>query len=165
MVTKDAGKLKVAAAGDRELVMTREFRAPRSLVFEAWTRPELVKRWLAGPEGWVMSVCEIDFRIGGAYRYEWFKQKTGERMGMGGEYREIVPEQKIVATEKFDMSWYPGGAVVATTLEESNGITTVETKVLYDSREAREMVLKSPMETGAEASYARLDTLLETNFA
>ena len=84
---------------------------------------------------------------------------------MGGEYREIVPEQKIVATEKFDMSWYPGGAVVATTLEESNGITRVETKVLYDSNEAREMVLRSPMETGAEASYARLDTLLETNFA
>ncbi len=165
MVTKDVGKLKVAAGGDRELVMTRAFKAPRKLVFEAWTKPELLKRWLAGPEGWVMSVCEVDFRIGGAYRYEWFKEKTGERMGMGGEYREIVPGQRIVATEKFDMSWYPGGAIVATTLEEAHGITTVETRVLYDSNEAREMVLQSPMESGVEASYGRLETLLETSFA
>ena len=119
MTTKDIGKLKVAATGDREIVMTRQFDAPRRMIYEAWTKPELLRRWLAGPEGWEMTVCTIDLRIGGAYRYEWSKEKTGERMGIGGEYREIVPNEKLVATEKFDMAWYPGGAVVTTLLTEA----------------------------------------------
>lgn len=165
MITREAGKLKIAAAGDRDLVMTREFKAPRALVYDAWTKPELIKRWLAGPEGWTMSVCEIDLKLGGSYRYEWFKEKTGERMGMGGVYREIIPNEKLVATEQFDMAWYPGEAIVTTTLEEKGGITTVETTVTYDSKDARETVLRSPMETGVEASYLRLDELFETNFA
>ena len=165
MVTRETGKLKVAAVGDRDVVMTREFKAPRPLVYKAFTTPELVKRWLAGPEGWIMSVCEIDLQVGGSYRYEWFKEKTGEQMGMGGQYREVVPNERVVATEKFDMSWYPGDAVVTTTLSETGGITTVETKVTYSSKEARETVLQSPMETGVEASYARLEQLLETDFA
>lgn len=164
-MTNDAGKLKIAAAGDRAIVMTRQFRAPCGMVFEAWTKPELVRRWLLGPEGWILSVCEIDLRVGGAYRYEWFKEKTGERMGMGGEYREIVPGQRIVATEKFDTSWYPGGAVVTTRFDESSGMTTVETTVTYDSHDAREMVLRSPMESGVEAGYQRLESLIEARFA
>jgi len=165
MVTRETGKLKVAAVGDRDVVMTREFNAPRPLVYKAFTTPELVKRWLAGPEGWIMSVCEIDLQVGGSYRYEWFKQKTGEQMGMGGQYREVVPNERVVATEKFDMSWYPGDAVVTTTLAETGGITTVETTVTYSSKEARETVLQSPMETGVEASYGRLEQLLATDFA
>jgi uncharacterized protein YndB with AHSA1/START domain len=86
-------------------------------------------------------------------------------MGMGGEYREIVPDEKIVATEKFDMSWYPGGAIVTSVLVEKDGITTLTSTVMYDSKEAREVVLRSPMETGVEASYARLEKLIETNYA
>src|SRR5258705_13835990 len=129
MLAKETGKLKIGASGDRALVMTREFNAPRSLLFEAWTKPELLKRWMAGPEGWTMTVCEIDLQPGGSYRYEWKKEKTGEEMGMGGVYKEVVPEERVVATEKFDMSWYPGGAVVTTTLNEREGITTVETTV------------------------------------
>jgi uncharacterized protein YndB with AHSA1/START domain len=125
----------------------------------------LLRRWLAGPEGWEMSVCSIDLRVGGAYRYEWFKEKTGERMGLGGEYREIVPSEKLVATEKFDMAWYPGGAIVTTILTESDGVTTLESTVTYETPEAREAVLRSPMETGVEASYSRLEELLATNFA
>jgi uncharacterized protein YndB with AHSA1/START domain len=165
MLTKDIGKLKLAATGDREIVMTREFNAPRRLVYAAFTTPELVKRWLAGPEGWEMTVCEIDLKPGGSYRYEWKKEKTGEQMGMGGVYREIVPNERVVATEKFDMSWYPGDAIVTTTMDEKGGITTVETTVTYASKEARETVLRSPMETGVEASYSRLESLLTTNFA
>jgi uncharacterized protein YndB with AHSA1/START domain len=165
MVTRETGKLKVAAVGDHDVVMTREFKAARPLVYKAFTTPELVKRWLAGPEGWVMSVCEIDLKVGGSYRYEWFKEKTGEQMGMGGQYREVVPNERVVATEKFDMSWYPGDAVVTTKLTEAGGITTVETTVTYSSKEARETVLKSPMETGVEASYSRLEQLLATDFA
>jgi uncharacterized protein YndB with AHSA1/START domain len=164
MLTKDTGKLKVAAAGDREIVMTREFNAPKTMLFEAWTKPELVKRWLAGPEGWTMTACEIDLHVGGSYRYEW-THRNGQRMGMGGVYREIVPAERIVATEKFDESWYPGGAIVTTSLNEKSGITTVETKVTYDSHEARDGVLRSPMETGVAASYDRLETLVATNFA
>jgi uncharacterized protein YndB with AHSA1/START domain len=164
-MNNNTGKVKVAATGDREIVMTREFKASRNMIFEAWTKPELVKRWLVGPEGWVMSVCQINLKIGGAYRYEWFKEATGERMGMGGEYREIVPSEKIVATEKFDMAWYPGSAIVTTKLAEKGGVTTVETTVTYDTKEARETVLRSPMETGIEASYTQLDKLIATNFA
>jgi uncharacterized protein YndB with AHSA1/START domain len=165
MLTKETGKLKLEAMGDREIVMTREFKAPRKLVYASFTNPDLVKRWLAGPEGWTMTVCEIDLQPGGSYRYEWKKDKTGEEMGMGGVYKEVVPDERVVATEKFDMSWYPGGAVVTTMLAEQGGITTVQTTVAYDSKEARETVLRSPMDTGVEASYARLEKLLATEFA
>ncbi|WP_157468108.1 SRPBCC family protein [Edaphobacter aggregans] len=164
MLTKETGKLKLAAMGDREIVMTREFNAPRKLLFDAWTKPELLKRWLAGPEGWTMTLCEIDLEVGGSYRYEWTHQ-NGQKMGMGGVYREIVPAERIVATEKFDESWYPGGAIVTTTLNEKGGVTTVETTVTYDSQEARNGVLRSPMDTGVAASYDRLEGLLATNFA
>jgi uncharacterized protein YndB with AHSA1/START domain len=165
MLTRETGKLTVAAVGDHEVVMTREFQAPRPLVYKAFTTPDLVKRWLAGPEGWTMTVCDIDQQPGGSYRYEWKKLETGEEMGMGGVYKEVVPNERVVATEKFDTSWYAGGAVVTTTLAETGGITTVKTTVTYDSKEARETVLRSPMDTGVEASYARLEKLLTTNFA
>jgi len=163
-MTKEVGKLKIAASGDRGIVMTREFNAPRKLVFDAWTKPELLKRWLAGPVGWTMTVCVINLEIGGSYRYEW-KHENGQEMGMGGIYREIVPNERLVVTEEFDAAWYPGGAVTTTTLAEKNGVTTVETTVVYDSTEARDGVLRSPMETGVAASYDRLEKLLDTNFA
>jgi len=165
MLTRETGKLTVTAVGDREVVMTREFKASRPLVYKAFTTPDLVKRWLAGPEGWTMTVCEIDLQPGGTYRYEWKKDNTGEEMGMGGVYKEVVPNERVVATEKFDMSWYPGGAVVTTRLTEKDSITTVETTVTYDSKEARETVLRSPMDTGVEASYSRLEDLLATSLA
>ena len=158
------GKLKVFANGDREIVMTRDFQAPRKLVFDAWTKPELLKRWLAGPPGWTMTVCDIDLKVGGGYRYQWTNE-SGNKMGMKGEYREIVPIERLVATEQFDESWYPGGAVTTTVLTEKSGVTTVETTVRYDSKEARDGVLQSPMESGVAASYDRLENLLETNFA
>jgi uncharacterized protein YndB with AHSA1/START domain len=164
MLTKETGRLKLAANGDREIVMTREFDAPRRMVFDAWTRPELLKRWLAGPVGWTMTVCEIDLKVGGAYRYEW-THENGNQMGMGGVYREVVPDERLVATEQFDQSWYPGGAVTTTTLVEKNAITTVETTITYDSKEARDGVLQSPMDSGMAASYDRLERLLETSFA
>jgi uncharacterized protein YndB with AHSA1/START domain len=164
MLTKETGKLKVGASGDRALVMTRDFKAPRKLLFDAWTKPELVKRWLAGPEGWTMTVCDIDLQVGGSYRYEW-KHQNGQQMGMGGVYREVIANERLAATEKFDESWYPGGAVVTTTFNEKSGVTTVETTVMYDSQEARDGVLRSPMDTGVAASYDRLEQLLATESA
>jgi uncharacterized protein YndB with AHSA1/START domain len=161
----DTGKLKIAAGGDREIVMTRTFNASRELVFDAFTKPQLVRQWLLGPPGWAMPVCEIDLRVDGKYRYVWRHIKNGNEMGMGGIYREVAPPERIVATERFDESWYPGGAVVTLVLTEQGGQTTVNQTILYDSREAREAVLKSPMESGVSAGFNRLEELLESRKA
>jgi uncharacterized protein YndB with AHSA1/START domain len=158
----NTGNLKVTARGDREIVMTRVFDAPRRLVFDAMSKPELVKQWLLGPPGWSMPVCEIDLRVGGAYRYVWRRDKDGSEMGMGGVYREVKAPERVVATEKFDEAWYPGEAVGTLVLSEQGGKTTVTQTVLYQSREARDGVLKSGMESGVAASYDRLERLLAT---
>lgn len=155
----DSGTLKIATRGDREIVMTRSFDAPRHLVFDAFTTPALVRQWLLGPPGWSMPVCEIDLRVGGRYRYVWRHEK-GHEMGMGGEFREIVPPERIVSTEKFDESWYPGEAVGTIVFVEERGRTTITQTILYDSREARDAVMKSPMESGVAAGYNRLAELL-----
>src|SRR5688500_12760331 len=100
----NTGNLHVATRGDREIVMTRVFNAPRKLVFDALTEPCLVKRWLTGAPGWTMAVCEIDARPGGAYRYVW-RGPDGMEMGMGGVHREVVPPERIVCTQLFDQDW------------------------------------------------------------
>jgi uncharacterized protein YndB with AHSA1/START domain len=142
--------------------MTRVFDAPRRLVFEAFTKPELVKQWLLGPPGWSMPVCEIELRVGGKYRYIWRRDADGTEMGMGGVYREIVVPERIVATEKFDRPWYPGEAVGTVALVEQGGKTTLTQTLLYESQEARDAVLKSPMESGVAASYDRLAKVLSS---
>lgn len=152
-------KLKITALGDREIVMTRVFDAPRRLVFDALTKPELVKQWLLGPPGWRMPVCEIDLKVGGAYRYVW-RHTNGKEMGMGGVYREIVPQERLVCTELFDEAWYPGESLITTTLVEQGGKTTLTTTMRYVSQEARDAILKSGMESGVAASYDRLAELL-----
>jgi uncharacterized protein YndB with AHSA1/START domain len=156
----NTGGLKVTARGDREIVMTRALDAPRRLVFDAFTKPELVKRWLLGPPGWSMPVCEIDLKVGGTYRYVWRHGADGKEMGIGGVYREIAAPERVVATEKFDEAWYPGEAVGTLLLVEQAGKTTVTQTMLYESREARDSVLKSGMEKGVAVSYDRLEELL-----
>jgi uncharacterized protein YndB with AHSA1/START domain len=157
---KNSGTFDITAHGDREIVVTRVFDAPRRLVFDAYTKPELVKRWLLGPEGWSMPVCEIDLREGGKYRYVWRNDADGQEMGMGGIFREVVPPDRILATEKFDEAWYPGEALDTITLTEQDGKTTLRQKILYNSRETRDAVLKSPMQYGMAASYDRLEGYL-----
>ncbi len=154
-----SGTLKVAPRGDREIVMTRVLDAPRKLVFDALTKPELLKRWFYGPDGWTLAVCQIDLRVGGRYRYVWKKGTT--EMGMGGVYKEIVPPERIVATGKFDEAWYPGEEVVATVLVEKAGKTTVTQTVEYESREARDAVLASGAMAGVEMGYERLEKMLK----
>jgi uncharacterized protein YndB with AHSA1/START domain len=154
------GTLQVTAPGERNIAMTRVFDAPRTLVFEALTTPELLKRWLLGPPGWSMPVCEVDFKVGGAFRYVWRNESDGTEMGMSGVYREIASPERIVHEESFDQAWYPGGALVTTTLTERGGKTTMVVNIQYDSREARDVVLQSPMAGGAEQSYDRLASLL-----
>ena len=156
------GTLKVTTPGDREFAMTRVFDAPRSLVFDALTKPELVQQWLLGPPGWSMPVCEIDLRVGGRFRYVW-RRDSGAEMGMGGVYRQIVPPERIVHTELFDQDWTGGQTEVTTVLVEQGGKTTLTCTVLYASREARDAALKIPMEEGVAASYDRLAELLASS--
>ena len=153
--------LKVTTNGDREIVITRSFDAPRRLVFDAMTKPELMKRWFGVFGGWSLEVCEVDLRVGGSYRYLW-RGPDGAQMGMRGVYREVVPPERIVSTEQYDESWYPGGAVGTLVLTEKGGKTTLTTTVRYDTREARDAVLKSPMESGMAAGYDNLEKFLET---
>jgi len=154
----DARTLQVTTPTDREIVMTRVFAAPRRLVFDAWTKPELLTRWL-GARDWSMAVCEIDLRVGGAYRFVW-RGPDGTEMGMGGVYREIVRPERLVNTETFDDPWYAGEALDTLALTEQGGTTTATTTVLYESRDVRDAVLKSPMDKGVAEGYDRLAELL-----
>ena len=158
---KNDGRLNVSASGEREVVMTRSFDAPRELVFDAFTVPDLVRRWLLGPPGMTMPVCEIDLKVGGRFRYVW-RNSEGIDMGMGGVFREIAPPERIVHTELFDEDWTGGEALVPTLFTEEGGRTTVTMTVLYSSREARDAALKTGMADGVAASYDRLDELLAT---
>ena len=152
--------LKIAPSGDRDLVITRVFDAPRRLVYDAHTKPELVRQWLLGPPGWTMPVCEMDVRVGGKYRWVWKSERDGTTMGMGGVYREVNAPERIVSTEKFDEAWYPGESLNTLVLVEQGGRTTLTQTMRYESREARDEVLKSGMEKGVTASYDRLADLL-----
>src|SRR5262245_49332205 len=102
--TKSAGTLQVTTPTEREIVMTRVFNASRGLVFDALTKPELIRRWLLGPDGWSMPVCEVDLRVGGSLRYVW-RNAAGQEMGMRGVFREIVRPARLVHTEVFDDPW------------------------------------------------------------
>ena len=166
---KKISSLQLTTPSEREILMTRVFDAPRKLVFEAHSRPDLIRRWLLGPDGWSMPVCEVDFRVGGEYRYVWRCEREagpgcapGMLMGMGGVFQEIVVPERIVATEKFDQAWYPGEALCTLVLLEKGGKTTLQQTVCYESREARDAVLKSDMESGVEASYDRLEKILSS---
>ena len=152
--------LKLTTPSDREIEMTRVFDAPRKLVFDAHTEPDLVRQWLLGPPGWSMPVCEMDVRVGGKYRWVWRHDRDGTTMGMGGVYREIVKPERLVVTERFDEAWYPGEALNTLVLVEQGGRTTLTQTMRYESREARDAVLQSGMESGVKASYDRLADLL-----
>jgi uncharacterized protein YndB with AHSA1/START domain len=150
--------VQVTTPSELEILMTRVFDAPRAFVFEALTKPELVQRWLLGPEGHSMIVCEIDFRVGGRYRYVW-RLPDGAEMGLGGAFREIVAPERIVHSESFDD--FPGESIVTSLLAEKNGKTTLSTTMRFDSKEARDGALHSGMEHGVEASYARLQRIYD----
>jgi len=154
--------LQVSARGDREIVMSRVFDAPRTLVWDALTKPELLKRWLYGPSDWSMPICEFGQKAGDHYRYLWRGPK-GAEMAAGGIIREIVPPERIVVTERFDDPWYPGEAIGTIILIEQHGKTTLTQTLFYESREARDLVLKSGMETGLGMSYDRLAEMLTAN--
>jgi uncharacterized protein YndB with AHSA1/START domain len=155
---KNTGALTVTTPTDREIVMTRVFDAPRHLVFDAFTKPELLKRWF-GPRGWSLVVCEVDLKVGGTFRFV-LRGPDGRDMGMRGVYREILAPERSVHIESFDD--FPGESQVTTVLVEQGGKTTLTATVLYPSQEIRDMVAKSGMEHGAAESYDKLAELLES---
>jgi uncharacterized protein YndB with AHSA1/START domain len=153
---KNTGTLQVTTPSDRESVVTRVFDAPRHLVFDAFTKADLLNRWF-GPRGWSLIVCEVDLRVGGGFRFV-MRRADGREMGMSGVYREIVPPERVVHIEKFDD--YPGETQVATVLVEHAGKTTLTATLLYPSQEARDAVVKSGMEHGAAETYDELAEML-----
>lgn len=159
MTIRNIGNMQLSTPGDREIVMSRVFNAPKHLVYEAFTKPELLKRWLGVHNGWKLTLCEIDLRPGGKYRYGW-EGRENMKMSMGGVYSEVVTNERIVATEAFDEPWYPGGAVGTTTFVEQAGKTTMTMTMTYASKEAREAVLKTPMEQGMAMGLDTLANLL-----
>jgi uncharacterized protein YndB with AHSA1/START domain len=158
---KNTGTLQVTTPTDREIVLTRVFDAPRRLVFDAFTKPELLKRWF-GPRGWSLVVCEVDLKVGGTFRFV-LRGRNGTDMGMRGVYREIVPPERSVHSESFDD--YPGESLVPAVLVEQGGKTTLTATVLYFSQEVRDAVIKSGMEHGAAESYDKLAELLASTLA
>lgn len=152
-------QLHIQKSGERELVMTRSFAAPRQLVFAAHTDPELVPQWLNGPPGWSMSVCEIDLQPGGTFRYVW-KNTAGTEMGMTGTYVEIAEPERLVHREIFDEDWTGGETLVTTTFEERDDVTFMTITVEYSSGNARDGAMQTGMADGMEAGYAQLDDWL-----
>lgn len=153
---KNTGTLKVTMPSDREIVLTRVFDAPRHLVFDAFSKPELLKRWF-GPRGWSLVVCEVDLKVGGGFRFV-LRGPDGRQMGMRGVYREIVPPERSVHMESFDD--YPGESQVTAVFVEQGGKTTLTATVLYESQQVRDAVIRSGMEHGAAETYDRLAELL-----
>lgn len=152
-------KVKVVPHGERAILITRSFNAPRALVFDAMSKPDMVKHWLHGPPGWTMTTCRMDQHAGGTYRWAW-TNADGREMGMGGRIIEITPPERMVTTEKFDDAWYEGEATNTLTLTEENGVTLMSLVVEYESTKARDGVLAGPMSTGLDASYDQLDNYL-----
>lgn len=153
--------LQLSTPSDREIVMTRDFNAPRALVFDAYTKPELLMRWFHGPEGWSLVVCNIDLRVDGAYRFVW-RGPDGNDMGLGGVYREVVAPERLVSNEIFDEDWTGGETLVTTLFIERGPVTTLSMTVLYASREARDGAMCSGMEQGVAYGMDRLAELLAT---
>jgi uncharacterized protein YndB with AHSA1/START domain len=151
---------KISTPTDLEILVERDFHAPRPLVWDAFTKPEIVRRWLLGPDGWTMPICEIDLRVGGRYRYVWRKESKDMQMAMGGEFREISAPEKLVATEAFEETWYAGEALDTTVFEEHGEITKMRLTVRYQSKEARDMASRSGMEKGMIAGYDRLEQMM-----
>lgn len=160
MVTASKGPAtQFSLPSDREILMSRSFDAPRRLVFEAYTNPAHLPHWMLGPPGWSMPVCEIDLRPGGKWRFVW-RKADGSEMAMQGEYREIVPPERLVWTESWGGPWPE--TVNTLVLTEQDGRTMLRCTLLYPSKQARDAAFATGMQDGATQSFDRLAELLQT---
>jgi uncharacterized protein YndB with AHSA1/START domain len=157
---------QVSLQSDREVVVKRTFNGPRDLVYAAYTKPEIVRRWLLGPPGWTMPVCEMDVRVGGWFRWRWRADEGGAEFGFHGEYLEIEPGARIHNTEVYDPGDVGGSmtesgqALVTVTFDETDGVTLLTTCIEYDSKASRDAAVATGMTDGMEMSYKLLDALL-----
>jgi uncharacterized protein YndB with AHSA1/START domain len=154
----DLPGVTVATPSDREIVLSRAFDAPRRLVFDAWTRPDLLMRWY-GAKGWTLVECEVDLRVGGAWRFL-SRGPGGATMTQRGGYELIRPAERLVYTERFDDQSYPGPTLVSHDFVEDAGRTAVTSTIRYATREGRDTVLRYPMARGVGESFDRLAALL-----
>ncbi|WP_018252918.1 SRPBCC family protein [Salinispora mooreana] len=153
-----AKSLRVSTPAPTDIVLTRVFNAPRHLVFDTLTKPELLRRWF-GARGWRLVECEVELRVGGSWRFV-SVGPDGLKMGQGGVYREVQAPDRLVYTESYDDQWVPGESLVTAVLTERAGLTTLKTTLRYSSQEVRDLVLATPMERGVAESYDRLDEVL-----
>jgi uncharacterized protein YndB with AHSA1/START domain len=158
-------KAQVTLPSDSEVKVVRSFRAPRAMVYRAYTEPQLLQRWLLGPPGWSMPVCEMDVRVGGSFRWQWQSDDGEQQFGFSGTFREVQPPARLVHTEAYDPGTvggsYPGEpAIVTVTFLEQAGMTTMTTLVDFGSKEARDGAVATGMTDGMEQSYQLLDGLL-----
>jgi len=149
------GIAKVTLPADDQILITREFHAPKHLVYKAWTTPELVKRWWAGLRGEVTS-AEIDLRVGGTWRWVMIASSSGAEVAFHGEYKEIVENERLVFTEVYE-GMPDASAVVTNTFTEAEGRTTLEILVQHESREGRDAHINSGMEGGMQESMDALE--------
>jgi uncharacterized protein YndB with AHSA1/START domain len=159
----------VSLPSDTEVRVTRDFTAPRQLVWDAHTKPDLIQRWMLGPPGWSMPVCEMDLRPGGKYRWRWRSDENGAEFGFFGEFHEVEAPARMVHAETYDpgdMAKETGDtmddsqpAIITTTFTEANGVTTLVTVMKFASKEMRNGAIASGMTGGMEMGYARLDAM------
>ena len=160
-------KAQVTLPSEKEVQVRRSFKAPRSLVYRAFTEPDLVRRWMLGPPGWSMPVCEMDVRVGGRYRWRWRSDEDGtNEFGFSGTFRELQPPSRIVHTEGYDAgssgdAFPRNEAIVTTTFDQDGGVTTMTSLIDFGSKEARDAAVATGMTDGMEQSYQLLDRLLD----
>jgi uncharacterized protein YndB with AHSA1/START domain len=154
MAVTSSGSATVTLPTDEQILITREFAAPKHLVYKAWTTPELVTRWWSGERGEVTS-AEIDLRVGGMWRYVMVAQ-GGFEVAFHGEYREIVPAERIVCTEVFE-GMPDAAALTTTTFSEADGRTTLTMLVEHTSKKDRDAHINSGMEGGMQEAMDRLE--------
>jgi len=154
---QNTGNLKLSLPSDREVRLVRVFDAPRQLVFDAFSKPEFLRRWF-GPRGFTMPVCEVDLRVGGGFRFV-LRRPDGTDMGMRGVYREIKAPERSVHEETFD-DWPNATSIVTAVMTEQNGKTTLTATILYPSKEIRDAVIQHGMEAGVAESYDKLAEVL-----
>ncbi len=158
------GQAHVELPSETEVRVIRDFHAPRELVYRAYTTPQLLQRWLLGPPGWTMPVCEMDLRVGGKYRWRWRNEAEGQEFGFYGKYVEVDPPRRIVHTEYFDPGDVGGdmgdGSMITIEFTETGHGTRLTTTMKFSSREARDAAMSTGMTDGMEMGYVRLDALL-----
>jgi uncharacterized protein YndB with AHSA1/START domain len=153
---------EVTSPSDREVRVTRQFQAPRQLVWDAHTKPELVPRW-QGYDGWDMPVCDMDVRVGGKYRWQWKNREDGKQFGFFGTFIEVNAPSTLTHEQYFDPGNLGGAmpvgdpCIVSLELTEQNGVTTLVCNLTFASKEARDAAVSTGMTDGMEYSYARLD--------